>query len=180
MKYFWVLFVIFLLSACTAKLSSIRTDVDNHLGSEEGYLLMAINTNLGLSKLHVSGTQSFSLSYKDLRRGSNYVLLNLPAGDYEFMRVNYNQLYYFDINNTNDWSFKIQPGVISYVGDLEIDSVWQKYSYVELVNNSSLAMDFMESRFANILKSRKIIYQGPGEDDFFDYISQVESKEQLQ
>lgn len=177
MKYFWVFTLIFLLSSCTAKLQSLKTDKDVHLDDGEGYLLMEINTEISLSRLYVSGPTRFSLSYRDLRKGSNYVLINLPAGEYEFIRAEMKD-YYINISDDNlDWTFEIKPDAISYVGALQIEKIWDKKFYLELVNKSSMAQEFLESKFQNILNSKQVVYQGPGEDDFFEDIQKLRRKE---
>jgi len=172
-KRIGVLLIVLFLSGCVSKLKTIKNDKDVHLEQGQGYLLMAINTNVSLTKLYVSGTQRFTLSKEDLKRGTNYILVNLPAGEYEFNKAHFYN-YYFSISDSDhDWQFKIKPNIISYIGDLNIETEWWgRRSYMELVNNSSIALEFLETKFPNILKSRQVEYQGPGNDDFFQVVAQ--------
>ena len=163
--------ILIILSGCTSKLRSIKSDQDTHLDGGEGYLLMAINTNRTLERLFVTGSQNFSLSNNDVRAGTNYILINLPAGKYEFSRAEFWSLYIDIPSIEHDWTFEIESDSISYVGDLELESVGGRRTYVELVNNSSVALEFMEERFPNILKSRTIKYKGPGTDDFYQLVA---------
>jgi hypothetical protein len=172
-KLFFIILCILLLSSCSAKISSIKSDKDEYLMISEGYLLLEISTNRNLEKILISGEKKIVLTRKELRAGSNYILTNLPAGDYQIEKV-YTSAYFRFLFDEKIWSFHVEPNVISYIGTLEVRKSWF-FSYFELINNSSLALEYLEEHFPNILGSRKIVYSGPGEDRFFDLVNDVKN-----
>jgi hypothetical protein len=99
--------------------------------------------------------------------------LNLPAGHYNIEEINI--IYWSDINLKDGfWGVDIKPGQISYVGHLQVRDQRDGY-YVELENRSSLALMFLEENFKNLLANRQIVYTGPGQDRFFEYIGKLEA-----
>ncbi len=166
------------VSGCATKVTSIKKDADVNIKVGEGYLLMAVDTNLNLQKIKISGRKSIELTNKDLRIGSNYILINLPAGNYSFERVVFRSARGRTWSNLTEgmWDFKVSQGAISYVGHVKVKtSYWSYWTSTELVNNISQAMVYMEQNFANILKSRVFEYHGPGEDNFLEVTNDGQS-----
>ena len=165
----------FLIFGCAQNRSSIKEDVDVLTEVDQGYLLMSIDTNRSLKSIRIFGHQDFKLTQDDVQSGTNYILLPLEAGNYYIDKVEVNNWmsYRFDEEH---WSFKIEKGMISYVGDFVFQArgLWSRVAEVELENNSSSAYEFMEENFSNILSSRQIRYHGPGTDNFLAFIETIE------
>lgn len=159
-----------LLLGCGATKNTISTDKDILASNKDGYLLMAVDTSLDLSTIRVFGRTSFTLSKDDLRKGTNYILLALPAGDYRFTKITIGRTYF--MLDDEIWDFSIKPQVISYVGDFSFERV-SGGAHTSLENQSSLALEFLEKSFPNILAQRSVDYQGPGEDNFFEFAAQL-------
>ncbi|MDN3651315.1 hypothetical protein QWY77_00760 [Thalassotalea ponticola] len=166
---------VLLLTSCATKVSSFKEDQDRHLEHKEGYLLFAVDTTYSLNELHLTGTKYIKLTADDLRAGSNYILVSLPEGQYSIDKIKFNR--YLQIKDFEDglWDFTVNEGMITYVGHLQIytPSFWSSYSNVKLLNKSSIALEYMQTNFSNILDQRKITYAGPGEDSFFDVVSNI-------
>jgi hypothetical protein len=162
------------LSACVRNVSSIKADYDVLANESDGYLYIRINTQSNLDTLEISGPANIRLSRADLRKGTNAIVVPLPAGKYQIDRIYQGRGYYTLDDEKDLWSFIVKPGVISYVGDLEVERSEYNRSFFELVNNSSAALEYLEAKFPKVLGSRGIEYWGPGEDYFFDFLRQQE------
>jgi len=162
------------LSGCVSKVSSIKVDADLPLEEGEGYLLMSVETNVQLQSLSILGEENVKLTENDLKKGSNYILIDLPSGDYKISKVTKSHWYSHSYVKLDEkyWSFQIKPNVVSYIGHLNVKSnYWMTEGYFVLNNKSSYALEFMEQQFPNILEKRTLAYQGPGKDDFLNYIN---------
>lgn len=159
-----------LIIGCSSTVTSIKNDVDIPLSNTKGYALFSVETNLGLKSIHISGEESISLTYQDLRTGTNYFLIDLEGGKYSFDKI---RMQYRIRTTLKDgyWDFEVNPNTISYVGHLKVvrPNIFSGVSNVELENRSSEALAYMEKSFPNILNNRKMTYEGPGEDPFIQF-----------
>jgi len=162
------LFMAVFLTACATNIQSLKEDKNVQLKEQEGYLFLGVRTDSSLSRLVLTGTKKVALTGADLRKGSNYILVNLPAGEYEISRIEVGRIHW-GITDEDIWSFTVKPNTVSYVGDLEVKRNWLFASF-ELINNSSQALEFLEEKFQNILSSTKVEYSGQGEDSFFETV----------
>lgn len=169
-----VLFSTLLLNACATKVKSIKNDRDINLKPNDGYLMLSVDTSVDLSRITIDGEKTIVLTRSDLRAGSNHILITLPAGNYYFDKIRFYiglREAYVELER-GMWDFQAKPGMISYVGKLKVKSSrWGRNTQYILINNSSQALEYLEQNFANILKSRTIDYQGPGDDNFFKVVS---------
>lgn len=168
------LFFLLLFSGCISKVTSITQDKVKILTPDKGYLLLGIETNLDLKSIRILGQEYIELSPKDLKEGSNYFLLDLEAGRYTIDQVKLNNYWRRKLTDDEYWQFEVIPGKINYVGHLEINTWghWSPITSTELVNRSSEALELLEEKFPNILTNRSLIYGGPGEDVFFDFVAE--------
>lgn len=160
-----------LLASCAQKVSTLQSDVDVNLDAKTGYLLIGIETDYNLDEINLSGVTSLVLSSKDLRRGAQFILIDIPAGAYSVDSIKMNYFWYTKLKE-GYWDIEVSPGIVSYVGHLNIgrDKWWRGGSTVELENRSTEAMVFMRDSYPNILQSRKLRYTGPGDDGFLEYL----------
>ena len=157
----------FLLAGCVTRVESIRQDLDTGLESEQGYMLIAVDSSRQLNEIHISGRHGFILTASDLAKGENYILFKAPAGEYEIKKIDINFFFTYKLLG-DSWGFSVKPGVISYVGDLKVQTNrWTNVGSFELVNESSEALEFLEEKFPHLLSGRRVEYFGPGKDDFF-------------
>jgi len=170
-----------LLSACASKVTNIKEDRDTLSKADEGYLLIGIETNRSLKAIYIDGPKSLVLTAKDIRSGSNYILANLPLGDYTITRLNLSHYSFLKFDNDEEsWQFTLAPNKVNYVGHLDITTVgyWNTRSHIVLENRSSEALQYMEQNFPTILSGRSLNYGGTGEDSFFDYLEQTFSQQE--
>ena len=153
-----------LLSACASKVTNIKEDRDTLSKADEGYLLIGIETNRSLKAIYIDGPKSLVLTAKDIRSGSNYILANLPLGDYTITRLNLSHYSFLKFDNDEEsWQFTLAPNKVNYVGHLDITTIgyWNTRSHIVLENRSSEALQYMEQNFPTILSGRSLNYGGP-------------------
>jgi hypothetical protein len=174
MRFLLVVLTSFILSGCATKVTSLKSDKDKISTNGTGYLLIGVETNRDLKSIRISGPDNILLSSLDLRQGSNFILVDISAGEYVIEKVELNNYWHVKIADKEYWNINILPGKINYVGHINIASngFWQVSYHTELVNKSSYALEFMEDKFPNILTKRKMHYGGPGTDTFFKFTRQ--------
>jgi hypothetical protein len=165
------------LSGCSTRATAVKIDQDNLL-PERGYLLLGFDTNRPMYKVIINGAQRTYLNWSDLPYGAYYTLVELPAGNYHIDRIYMNPDQHFELEDGN-WVFEVHEGEISYIGDLVMKTKgWRNArAYMELVNRSSFALEFIEKQFGQILNSRFIRYAGPGEDAFLSATNELRLKQ---
>lgn len=162
--------VLLLLVGCSSQVRSIKTDALVPLAQNQGYLLLGVETNSDLDYILIDGPKRIRLSSEDLRTGTNYLLVDLPAGRYTIEKVRLSRYWKFDLDDADNWQFNIDAQKISYVGHFEFVSSgfwWNMFARLELVNRSSEALAFMEQSFPGTLSGFTLVYRGPGQDPFF-------------
>lgn len=169
---FNVLFLIFVLGSCATQVTSIKANQNKQLDQGKGFLLLGVETNRNLKLIRISGPENIELSSKDIKSGTNYLLVDLESGTYTIDRVSLDQYWYLDLDDEEQWEFEVVPGKISYVGHFELvrRGYWFASTSAELVNRSSEALEFLEDDYKDILANNKIEYAGPGQDPFFKFL----------
>lgn len=180
MKLFIQFMLLFgLLSGCAQPIAKLKNDQDKPLDANTGYLLMSVDTNISLHSIFIGGTKYLKLTEQDLKSGSNYIMVDVPAGDYEITDIKLNR-YLKIILDDDMWGFHVEPGKINYIGHLSVDALWSLFSFdgvhALLENQSTSALEYLERNFPNIYQARPLHYAGPGEDHFFEYVSQMKTE----
>ncbi|AWF81270.1 hypothetical protein BTJ40_10815 [Microbulbifer sp. A4B17] len=170
------IWLLFQLSGCINPVKPIVDGQNSNLDIDEGFLLVAIDTNFSLDKIKIKGAKYFFLSRENLHPGGNYILFKAPAGEYRFDKVYLNYIYAYELEEEY-WSFQINPEVISYVGHLTVDqNLFKLLARIELENRSTEALEFLEENFSELIETKNIQYAGPGKDDFFNIVAQTQGK----
>lgn len=169
---FYVLLLQLLLGACSTQKNSLKSDEDIKINRGESYLLIGVDTTFPLESIVINapGFSQITLTKKDLQTGSNYILVNLPPGEYTISRVRVLSNYYFSMKE-DDWRFKIAPQSINYAGNFKVRSKnwFTKGAFFEMVNESSIALEYLQEKFPQLLKRKLLRYVGPGQDDFYNF-----------
>jgi hypothetical protein len=178
MKSVVLVILISLLIACSSMVSSIKDDQDKVLESNVGYLLLGIETNQDIKSIHITGPTNIIIGHQDLKTGTNFVFTDLPVGKYTIERIKLSRYWSVNFKDEALWEFELSPQSINYVGHLELAraSTWFPLTYAELVNRSSEALEMMEDEYPNILADRELFYGGPGEDNFFELLKELEGE----
>ncbi len=161
------------LNGCASRVSAIQTDISKPIKSSEGYLLLGLSSNMYLEFIVIDGPKKIMFTKDDVRYNSNVLFTALPAGDYRIKSVKTGQYTGYKLIS-DIWSFSVQHGTISYVGDFELNRRNWKDNML-IVNRSSYAYNFMQKRFPNLLKEHSITYSGKKEDRFFELMRNGEN-----
>ncbi|MBN7796637.1 hypothetical protein [Parahaliea mediterranea] len=163
-------FLLSLVSACSFRANSIKQDGDYSLAPGEGLVLIGVETNIDLLKLTVVGEENIFLPWEELQKGDRYLLVELKAGEYRFSRVSLTSTYYYSVHGS-EFTFEVRPGTVNYVGDFRIRNAnwFGGTAYFSLINQSSLALEFMEENFPQLMSATSLTYAGPGTDGFLEF-----------
>ena len=181
-----------LLSGCAAPIQDVK-DYQGTLAPGDGVLVVAVDTMVPFSDLRLIRTNdTFSaIAARTLPKGRSVRFIEVPAGDYEWAKVDLNtygdQQYYLplDRNKKQRYTFTVKPGVINYPGDfvLMVDDsqvVWgdayfygyygaiDSY-YIRLIDRNAMLMDDLTPDQAMMVEHLGLVYTGPGTDDFETY-----------
>lgn len=168
-----ILLILLLFFSCSTTVTSIRQDQAPVLSEDRGYVLLGIQTNRDLKSIWINGPQTISLSSSDVKQGTNYLLVDLKAGVYKINKVYIDNYVGFRFDNKDYWSFEVNPKQITYVGHLEIvqRGYYYFWTYAELVNRASEALEFIEDKYPNLLSEYRVVYGGPGIDYLYEYLA---------
>lgn len=169
-----------LLTGCGAtKVSAQKQDQDQLATNEQGYLLIGLVNNYSLDALYIWGETDLKLTRKDLSAGENYLLIPVPAGQYSIGQIDYNGFIRTKLKD-DIWQFTIKPGHINYIGHLTVNRpvFWFLANDIELKNQAVGALKYMDTYFPKLLQERSLIYAGPGQDSFYEYIEQLEASDE--
>lgn len=121
-----------------------------------------------LKTISLKGDKSFVLTESDLKKGTNYILIEIPAGNYKLDNVRLSNYYYSTLKD-GYWDFEVKPRSINYIGNFNV-SVYYFYGLrtnLYLENKSVDALEFMRKNFSDTLERYAIVYASKGEDYFF-------------
>jgi len=174
-----LILVMVFLTSCSSTAPKINQDMDKLKDEHDnGYMLIGIDNSHDIHSLRISGPDKIKLTWEDLEEGKRYFLLEVEAGHYALNDVKFNRWLKAKFK-AGKWNFSIKASNVNYVGHLDIS--FDKYAsissaYIQLENRSSEALKYMQSNFPNILKSRRMIYQGPGTDNYLQYFEELTNK----
>ncbi|MFQ3249424.1 hypothetical protein [Glaciecola sp.] len=178
MKYATVCLLAMFLFACKSTVENIKVDNDLITSPDQGYLLIGIQTSHDLKSMLLTGQAGIELTHKDLSADADYILINLPAGDYKIRKIDLSKYFYLSFDEDLIWDFTIQAGKVNYIGHLEMFTrgYYRPSTYVDLVNKSSQALQFMQESYPTILNKRSLVFGGTGNDEFLTFVAEQQGE----
>ncbi|WAJ72434.1 hypothetical protein [Catenovulum adriaticum] len=174
-RYLCLLYASLSLLACSVAIKpSTQIDIHDKQGKQyTGYILMGFDTLSHIEAVHIDGVINLTYEPDSAQLDNQFVLAQVPIGSYTFTQVE-TGIKKYELNDELKWDFDVSPGRINYIGNLEIQEhlmlgYYQK-NVVELVNKSSFAIQYLQATKPSLLKNIKLVYQGPGNDTFIDYV----------
>lgn len=158
---------------------AIKVDKDILLSTEDGYLFLALATDIGISSLEIDGPIRIEITNFHKFEKRNYFLGAVPQGQYKISKINIwgNRFYLLD-NEELPFSFTVNRQAINYAGEVRLKRM-DGNTYIELINRSSLALEYLDEKFPKLILKRAIEYQGPGKDSFFKVVKSNEAKSRV-
>jgi len=177
MKKISLLLSAFFLISCGSNLQRFSNEQTIQPETNMGVVVFAARTNIALSKITISGTTSATLDTELFSKEHDFVVTTLPAGEYEYSKVYLFYNYrYLKLGGSDelDWTFTVKPNAINYVGHLDIFNEYGRY-FVQNKNESTLAIEFLEKEYPDLLKKYPLVYGKNGiKDEFFEFIGTLE------
>lgn len=144
----------------------------NDLEADQGWLLLMIHADMELHEIEFSGAESISIKRKDIPPGLSMQLRKVEAGEYTIRDVDITTFYRFTLT-PDEWKFEVFPGAITYVGHFDVQSLSSDRARLELVNRTSVALEYMQSEHNELLEQMPFKYGGPGEDMFLQELERL-------
>ena len=137
-----------------------------------GLLAVDINTAnayVNVVKIERVGSLFGGTSLTGLGLGDNVRLVELPAGTYRWSRVDMNGAY-LHIRDDERFQFKVEPGVINYPGDLDIEYTGSGNRYYTTVSDrAGRAMSNLDTMYPGVRHKFPLRYQGALPDGFPEF-----------
>lgn len=169
---------VFFISSCATSVTSQKKDSSTLTSSEQGYLLLGVESGFDLDYIILTGRERLKLTSADLQAGLNYLLIPVSAGIYEVgeVRTAASYRFIFDDEDEKDlWKIEVRPNAISYGGHLSVRTrhYYSPTARFELENRTSQTLDYMGENFPQLINELPLLYNGPGEDRFIQYARSI-------
>jgi dipeptidyl aminopeptidase/acylaminoacyl peptidase len=156
---------------------------EESLSSDEGYLLLSLETYDHIGELVIKPTGSGKkLKFKGVFIGENFALIKLKAGEYYWDKIK----YYFLLGSMpfnykkSDFTFKVEAGVINYPGtwyaNLNFTGIDSAALPFKAVNKLSYELGKLRKVHNDLYQKYPFKYQGAIKDnypEFFKHVSKL-------
>ena len=162
-------------ASVASALSSVRSGSDPKLDADEGLLLVAIDTNIPLTAVHLrkDGKMLAAGVLANLPKGRTLRLYSAPAGKYRWSEIAVFSSYRYRFSNLPDYEFEVKPGRITYVGDLVFRPTGYFGADIHLANRGLTALDWLESGYPAVFARYPFEYVGRYPDPFPDFYREL-------
>lgn len=137
----------------------------------EGLVLMAVDTPVPVYAVRMNrdGKTFGSGAMRELKAGRSFRLYAVPAGTYEWREL---QLFYglrYKLSDDPDFQFKVEPGKVTYPGDLLFRpvSVWR--ASFAMSNRALAAIDWLHKEHPGAYRDYPFAFAGRYPDPFPDF-----------
>lgn len=163
------------LAGVASALSSVRSGSDPTLDADEGLLLVAIDTNIPLTAVHVrkDGKMLAAGVLANLPTGRTFRLYSAPAGKYRWSEIAVLSSYRYRFSNLPEYEFEVKPGRITYVGDLVFRPTGYFGADIHLANRGLAALDWLEAEHPALFARYSFEYVGRYPDPFPDFYREL-------
>jgi hypothetical protein len=182
-----------LLSGCVASVHEVK-DYSGTLAPGDGVLVVAVDTMVPFNDLRLTRPNDTfaAIAARDLPKGRSVRFIEVPAGDYQWAKVDLSSYGYenyyvaLDRNDKQRFTFTVKAGIINYPGDfvLMVDPnklVWSQsflYTavgryYIQLIDRNAMLLDDLTPDQASMIERLGLVYTGPGTDDFQRYYNSL-------
>lgn len=142
-----------------------------------GLVAIAVEAALPVSSLKIDRKDGGFGGQRLLRlgHGRSLRLLELPAGDYRFSRLEIGldnrPLWYLNLSKDGRLDFKVEPGVISYAGDLDLVALgYSRFHTAPRNRFAQLAID-LDKHYPGLRGRWPLRWQGTVPDRFGEFLA---------
>ena len=138
------------------------------LDPDEGLVLVAVDTNVPLHSVKVikDGKIFGPGVLRRLDPGLSYRLYIAPAGTYEWREIELVKRFRYELEDDPEFDFKVEPGRITYAGDLLFRPVTLWRAEIAVPNRSLAALDWLAREHPAVLAGHAFAYSGHYPDPF--------------
>lgn len=138
------------------------------LDADEGLLVMAVDSSEALHsvRLNKDGKLFGAGTMNRLPAGRSYELYVATAGEYAWNRVELLPGYFVKLRDDPEFKFKLEPGRITYPGDLLFRPKTPWRIDVEMVNRGLAAMDWLQQQHPALVGRYEFAFSGHYPDPF--------------
>lgn len=165
----------FAFAADALALSKVGPGSMPKLTDNEGLLLVAVDTNISLGAVHVrkDGKMLDAGVLSRLPAGRTLRLFTAPAGHYRFSEIAPFSVFRYKLSNNPEYEFDVQPGRITYVGDLVFRPTGFFSADIRIANRGLTALDWLEAEHPAVFQRYPFAYVGHYPDPFPDFYRQL-------
>lgn len=148
------------------------------LDPDEGLVVVAVDSNVPLHSVSVNkdGNYFGSGVLRDLEHGHSYRLYAAEAGTYEWEEVQLLRRLEFELEDDPEFEFSVEPGRITYPGDLLFRPITFYRAEIAVPNRSLAALDWVRRTHPAVLEGRTFTYEGHYPDPFPGHYREVLAK----
>ena len=154
--------------AAQASMREIKPEDAIALKPGEGLVLMAVDTSVDVAMVRMNrdGKLFGSGVMRDLKEGRNFRLYAVQAGTYEWRELQLAFGFRYTLSDDEDFRFTVEPGRITYPGDLLFRprSFWR--ARFASTNRSLAAIDWMQKTHPAIYAQYPLAFSGRYPDPF--------------
>ncbi len=150
------------------------------LAPDEGMVLMAVDTSQTLARVNLNkdGTLFGAGTMTQIQPGRSYRLYVAPVGDYAWKKItvesNSMMWFGFNLEDSEEFRFHVEPGQITYPGDLLFRPTGLWRADTGMVNRALAAMDWLQAQHPG-LRTLPFAYSGHYPDPFPAFYRQVQA-----
>lgn len=154
--------------AAQASMREIKPDEAVALKPGEGLVVMAVDTSVDVAMVRMNrdGKLFGSGVMRDLKAGRNFRLYAVAAGTYEWRELQLFFGYSYRLSDDEDFRFTVEPGRITYPGDLLFRprSFWR--AHFASANRALAAIDWMQKTHPRVYAQYPFAFSGRYPDPF--------------
>lgn len=152
------------------------------LAPGEGLVLVAVDTSFALERvaLNKDGKLFGEGTMTQLKPGRTFQLYVAPVGDYAWKRITLLTTSWgrwsVSMEDSDEFRFRVEPGRITYPGDLLVRSTEWARPKVSMVNRALAAMDWLQAQHPLLQKQEQLQYAGHYPDPFPAFYRQIQGE----
>lgn len=152
------------------------------LASGEGLVLVAVDTSFELERvaLNKDGKVFGEGTMTQLKPGRTFQLYVAPVGDYAWKRITLLTTAWgrwsVSLQDSEELRFRVEPGRITYPGDLLVRATEWGSTQVSMVNRALAAMDWLQLQHPQLQKQIPLQYVGHYPDPFPAFYRQLQAE----
>jgi dipeptidyl aminopeptidase/acylaminoacyl peptidase len=168
------LLVLLIVASAARAASEVRSGATISVSNGNGLLAVDVDAVASISGVHIDriGSMFGGTTLTGLAGGTNIRLIELPAGDYRWSRIDLpGRLRYLHVRDDARFHFRVEPGSINYAGDLCVTLATggsERYA-ITVTNRAARMLVHLDRTWPGARRSYPLRYAGPSPDHFLQF-----------